>query len=368
MGLSYEDYLKHYGVKGMRWGVRKDDIRSAGRVAKTVATTAADGVKKTSTVSYGNAMSSFYSKKSAAELQAEGLRNHKLQDSVKFPSKKGSSVDPPDAYSDLDKTPAKGLSTKQKVAIGVGAAATVGVLAYYGAKKYEDAKMDSLGLRTKDKKILRDETRKATEEQWTALFGETPTFRPDEEVRGFCQGLKNQKALNRPEFTIPEGTVFQRLSSSKETGEGYSRGAYSTFLKNDNERYSASVEFGWKPYTINYKAKGPVKVPSTTTVLDTLKKVMVENSGTTPSDSEVIEKYHKEISGNTWRTPEASKLIKELKKAGYSALVDDMDAGYMGDLPLVFFGETQEVTTTDRTGDDQMKSKASQSPVIGAYG
>ena len=30
--LDYDDYLVHYGVKGMKWGVRKDDNRPSSKV------------------------------------------------------------------------------------------------------------------------------------------------------------------------------------------------------------------------------------------------------------------------------------------------------------------------------------------------
>ena len=36
MEVSYDNYLAHYGVKGMRWGVRKDQYRSYKDVATKV--------------------------------------------------------------------------------------------------------------------------------------------------------------------------------------------------------------------------------------------------------------------------------------------------------------------------------------------
>lgn len=32
--MTYDDYLEHYGIKGMKWGVRKSEIRGAKRRKK----------------------------------------------------------------------------------------------------------------------------------------------------------------------------------------------------------------------------------------------------------------------------------------------------------------------------------------------
>ena len=351
-----EDFLAHYGVKGMKWGVRKSRDVSVG--------VKSSGPKKVEPSDYGAAFDDFYKGKPKSEIQHEGQKKLNAQATASFPSSKK-----PDSKtqtkSDEESTLRKGLTTEQKVLIGVGAAAAAGVLIYYGKQKYDlnvlekasaeaAKKKQASDLQFAQTKALKAVTREETASEWSRLFsGSSFTDakleeRPPGLYDGFYLGLRSKKALERPGFTIPQDTVFQRLSDNTETGEGYAAGAYSTFLTNDKAKYGGSPEFGEKAYAISYRAKGPVKVPSTKTVLDTIKSIKKNADGSPLSDSQVVSLYH-EMSGGDWKThPTGSKLIGSLKKAGYSAIVDDMDAGYLGDLPVVFFGEATNVTANRR--------------------
>ena len=420
MSDEIDGFLAHYGVKGMKWGVRKDRDGSSRK-------SSGSSKKKESGDGFEKAIDEFYASKSHSELQKEGMAKLKAQANQTFATAKDStkqvvgesrerkaaridkSVDklnreanrlnkeidatnpgPLGAYrranlkaqlSEIEKNRdnlkkageqvrAGKLTTNEKILIGVGTAAAVGVLAYYGKQKY-----DQQAFYKKNKPLI-DANRKKTEEQWAQLFGESPRMKRADGnhpqsiaatmTGGFYPGLKNKKALDRPEFTIPKETVFQRMSNGKETGEGYEKGTYSTFLSNDNALYGASQEFGNKTYRVNYQPKSDVKVPSTRTVLKALQESQKELTGKRPSDKETFALYH-ELSGGGWSNPPSVGLINQLKKQGYSALVDDMDAGYIGDLPVVFFGEATNVTATKRTAKDRLQDQGSFMPTIKKY-
>jgi hypothetical protein len=205
-----------------------------------------------------------------------------------------------------------------------------------------------------------EENHRKTSDQWQQLFGESHDFAPASShfANGggaFYAGLTNKKALSRPEFVIPEGTVFHRLSNHEEDSSEYGRrkGAYATFLNNDNKHYGASGEFGDKKYKINFEAKGPTRVPTVQTVVAHLKQV---NSADNPNyTTEMAMNDYRSMAGGGWSSNSALKLFDSLRTYGYGAIVDDMDAGYLGDLPMVFFGDAGPATATPRGANAQLE-------------
>ena len=373
--METEAFLAHHGVKGMKWGVRNDKGSSG-------VGTSSNETKGKQSSDYSSAIDTFYKNKSDEDLRREGEQKLKQQAAITFPSSKVATQDSADNESGAK----GGLTTQQKVLIGVGATVAAGALVYYGKQYYDNKglrEFDSLSAKVAAdskqkvaaKKLLDDKdrasretlqnaTRQETSSEWSRLFGGSSEFREFEQAASgasegaFYRGLKTKKALSRPEFTIPEDTVFQRLSSTAETGKDYHLGAYSSFLTNDKAVYGSSTEFGSSPYLVSYKAKGPVKVPSTQTVLDTLRSVKKKADGSTMTADETITQYHNLAGGNWKASPDAKNLVKALKKQGYSAIVDDMDAGYLGDLPIVFFGNAVEVKSQARNRSSIEEDKA----------
>lgn len=250
--------------------------------------------------------------------------------------------------------------------LGVGAGVVIAGLAYYGNQQVQASKKSGLlsdvmndaanNTTSKANKFGSPEylrNAKRHDAEMAAIFGPGPGSAERSKMymgEGFYTGLMNKKALDRPEFTLPKSTIFQRLSDAEETGQGYNRGTYATFLTNDNKAYGNSFEFGNKAHTLNFSPKEDVKVPSLRTVLDTVKE-LGDGSGRKYSDDEAFSAYHT-MAGGDWHSGQNARLIEGLKKKGYSAIVDDMDAGFYGDLPMVFFGETEKVTAKPRTWAD----------------
>lgn len=405
-----QDALAHYGVKGMKWGVRKDRKSSGdGGSSSARKNEESDGLK--------DASDAFYAKKDSKELQAEGERNLKAQIADDgFPTKASARraakaegiekeaseydqaakelADERDSISgnnlwnkyqrrvyndqiavnekvrdDLLKKAEQvregKLTDNQKKLIVAGGIAAVAVAGLYARRQYD---LRNAGITKKESERLAEENRRKTSDEWSALFGDAPDFGSAKTAfgaagPGFYTGLKNGKVWDRPEFTIPESTIFQRLSDHAEDSSGYGRekGAYATFLNNDKKLYGASKEFGGKKYTVNFTVPGGTKVPSHQTVLSHLKKVTL-----TKDDTMVASLYH-QMAGASWSTPTSMRLFESLREAGYSAIVDDMDAGFLGDLPVVFFGKASTATSTPRTRTQRTTDSIGLLKVTGKY-
>lgn len=50
------------------------------------------------------------------------------------------------------------------------------------------------------------------------------------------------------------------------------------------------------------------------------------------------------MSGKSWTMPRDITLLDALKAKGYGAIIDDMDAGVIGEKPLVVFGGDSKFT------------------------
>lgn len=343
--ITADNFLAHYGVKGMKWGVRKRE-----------------GLKE----SFIHSSENFYKSKTSSQLKVEAERKTKTKSATVHPTKRHDDGDP--TGDDLRRGK---LSKNQKIVLGVGVAAAAAGLAYYGHSKLAK-KEPYQPIESDDKKRLRENGEKRDAEL-DALFGVDGVRSPQKDLANAklgdlineqFGGLVNKKAFERPEFTIPKDTIFQRLSNGDETGEGYNLGTYASFLTGDNGNYGSSIEFGSMVYNVNFNSKGDVRVPSLTSVLKTVKEV--GGNGNPLSDDDAFALYHK-MSGGSWRDDTSSKVIKSLKSQGYSAIVDDMDAGYLGDLPIVFFGEPTNLKTRRRTRDDYDRSEREISYPSGRY-
>jgi hypothetical protein len=372
---NLDDFIEHHGIKGMRWGVIRNDVQLGNAGGGSKETTpkkaaAGGGSSKTSSASTKQLIDDFYKNKSPEELKAEGQRKLKAQADDVFPhsatgpkkSKKAGDEPEPTA----DELKSGGMSKNQKIALAAGATVAVGLLAYYGSQKLNqgDGATPPLAVPVPPAKPTKKQLSENHKAQTATLHAEMSAIFGEHDGKGlnggpgpFYAGLMSKKAMDRPEFTLPKSTMFQRMSNHAETGDGYEKGAYVTFLTNDKNSYSGSGEFGGAKYNLQFQPTHDIKVPSVSTILKTLKEVGGPN-GEKYNDKQAYAAYHS-LSGGTWRkSAGGQKLIDGLKAKGYSAIVDDMDAGYLGDLPLVFFGETKQVNVTERNANDRFKDKA----------
>ena len=370
---NVDEFLSHYGRKGMKWGViRDDDQLSRASSGSKTSTESKSKPKESSVESFKQASASLNTSTKKEQLQKEGPAKQKAKAEIEFPhSTKGVPKDPTkDPVSDLKEG---GLSRNQKIALGVGGAIAVAGLAYYGNKHLGNIKAQEALLQAERIKRLKDlpdpvgdAQRKKQDAEMSALFGPNMVPRPDDNrAYGYYAGFQNNRMFDRPEFTIPKSTMFQRLSSQPETGEGYSKGTYASFLPNDNKRYGTSEEFGKKPYVVNFQAKDDIRVPAVSTVLKTMKD-LGDPDGIPMSDKDAVN-WYRGMSGANWNNAYGQKIIGSLKNQGYSAMVDDMDAGFVGDLPVVFFGEPSNSSARPRTDADRARDKSGQLPTTGRY-
>lgn len=416
-----QEALAHYGVKGMKWGIRRKD-KSGGDVSSK----SSEKVKKEPLDALKKGTEDFYKTQDPAKLQAEGQKKLEAQANQSFPTKEAAkqikreakaekieeaaskfdeaarkaetardAIDPgynplkryersllknevklndqfrDDLLKKADQVRAGKLTDDQKKLIAAGAVVAVAGLALYGNRQYN---LRQAGVTRDVKKSLIEENRRKSNDEWNTLFGEdagfTSTSYISSKSTNFYGGLTSGKAFDRPEFKIPSGTVFQRLSNHPEDSSEYgvAKGAYATFLSNDKKRYGSSIEFGSKKYTVNFTAKGDVRVPDHQTVLSHLKRIKDQDFPNSPeiTPKKLGEIYHV-MAGGSWSDPTSRKLFDSLKKSGYSAIVDDMDAGALGDLPVVFFGEANVATSTSRTSVDKSRDSVGRLKLTGKY-
>ncbi|QAY17127.1 hypothetical protein SEA_MADAMATO_9 [Streptomyces phage Madamato] len=293
--LRNERYLSHYGIKGMKWGVRKDEDGGKGGDTSTQKWKKAHKPKKDPTPEQAKKNLAAHEKKSLAKLDEPGA-----------PPKKKSFV-----------------SRHKKALIFAGAIAGL-----YAANAVAEAKT------VKSIKELSGKSIDAETFQKHVNHSKVKTWMKNDHIQA--------SSWERDEFTLPAGHEFHRLSKKPE--EGFRGATYSVHSKEDYHRYVAQFrqELGTSStplHHITFRAEEDIKVPKLSTTLDSLRDALV--GGKTEfkawyTDERVLAKYQ-ELSGGSWDDSHAKGMFDSLRKKGYGAIVDEMDAGVIGETPLVFF-------------------------------
>lgn len=291
-----EEALAHFGVKGMRWGVRNED-----------------DISSFSKKEYGQILANQPSKNKVEA--AKSIGQHKLKMQAKFES------NDPNLKTPITK---KGWRpTKKQVAVAATGAAFVGLIAasYYTKDKSNLSISNISDLAGKrctvdDFKALREGSIQRT----LGTFGFTP------------------QSWDRPELSFPPGHVFHRISMTAETAFG-PKGTYCTTSKKELARYLATTEYG-RPgdHFITWTSTRETKVPNLSTVVKTAQKALSETSSKRVSKKQAL-KWFVLQSGGSWdgNDPLISRFFDKLKEQGYSAIIDETDAGIYAENPLVWF-------------------------------
>lgn len=320
--VPMDDFLAHYGVKGMRWGKRKKAETSSGDSGaseKTSSSTSKASTAETKGTTPAATKTTVTTPKNAPKLtkqQAANLRSANEQ----FLAKSG--------FTEADLAvaqPSGGWKpTKKQVGIAILGVAAVGAAAY-GIHKIGPVPGPGEPSSPFMFKGLVAESKLAT---WTN--------------RDFL----HDSSYAREEFSLPVGHTFYRISKHAETG--FSGPTYATSSKSDYGRYLAAFRqelgFGAKLNRVQFTAQDEIRVPKLDTVLDSLHSAMdrqMRDQGYTKSsiyDRDQVVDLYKMMAGGNWKSEVADYLFEDLAKKGYGAIVDDMDAGVIGETPLVVFG------------------------------
>lgn len=319
--VPMDDFLAHYGVKGMRWGKRKKaetSSRDSGASEKTSSSTSKAVTAEAKVSTPAAKKPPIETPKNAPKLtkqQAANLRS----ENEKFLAKSGFTE------SDLAAAQSSGgwKPTKKQIGIAILGAAAVGAAAY-GIHKIGPVPEPGGPVSSLMFKGQVAESKLAT---WAT------------------KDYLHDSSYAREEFSLPVGHTFYRISKNAETA--FSGPTYATSSKADYNRYISAFRqelgFGAKLNRVQFSAQQEIRVPKLDTVLDSLHTAMdkqlkdygVHNMVYTRED--VIDQYTR-LAGGNWKTEVSDYLFAELKSKGYGAMVDDMDAGVIGETPLVVFG------------------------------
>lgn len=321
-----EEFIQHYGVKGMKWGVRRYQPYPKGEnhKGKFLGRDQKGNSSSKEHREYSKALQDINSRKLSRKERVRNLRESKEKSLAKLePSEK----DPPRK---------KGLTDGQKRAMMIGIGAVVVAGASYVAyknrsniKEFIQKNIDARKGVTPGDRVSSSMFNKQVNESMSRVW-ETKRY-------------VDQKSLNRKAFTIPKGRQFNRLSTASEKSFGETTFATSTM--DDFNRYVSGFRSeltGSRLHHVSFSATKDIKVPDTTTVLRNLEKVMATKYSyakkTYVSQSvdkkKVLEQYNK-LAGTSFSDDIGHRLVGMLKKQGYSAIVDEMDQGVIGDLPLL---------------------------------
>lgn len=336
--------LKHYGVKGMRWGVRRFQPYSKGsrRKGKELGKSRRSNSKESK--GFNKALSKINNRKISSKEKARNLQDSMEKSLSKFEE---SSKDTNNSHKK------KGLTDGQKKALKIAAgAAVVAALSVVAYKNRDNIK--SLIDKGIDKVTKIDTSGKLTSSDVNMSVikpGESvSTADFNKRVKESVSRLWSSKnyltdeVMNREGITLPSGKQFNRLSKAAEST--FSETTFATSTMDDFNRYVSGFREELKGdslFHVTFKAKKDIKVPDTKTVMNTLEEVMKEGKYSYAKQAYVPQKVTKEkvvntfnkLAGSSYTDDIGTRLMDKLRKKGFSAIVDEMDQGVIGDMPLL---------------------------------
>jgi len=310
---SPEEALTHFGVKGMRWGVRKEEDSTNESISSSKEVASKNANKK-----------AYMAAAKSAKVSSKQVIKNVKQDQINFVKK---FEPPPGNKRTVHLTP-----TQKKLLIGgaVGVGVVGGV---FLARKYGLGPKKLPGIKPGEKLSIEAFDKLRQQSQYASLDGKARYI--------------TDASFKRGGFELPAGHTFHRLSFGNETE--FTPTTYAVHSLEDFHRYVAGGFAGVhdldmaKMNHVTWKTNKPIKVPELTEVLDTVRDVLSDDrkiSRSTISDTEVLETYSKWIGGG-WGEGTGygggRKLIEALKSKGYGAIIDEGDSGIRAESPLVFF-------------------------------
>src|SRR5699024_2231795 len=328
------DELQHYGIKGMKWGVRRFQPYPKGKGPKGRFLGKEFKNKTTSSLSKSNPYKKAFEKFRNTKI-SESQKKKNLEENEKLSREKHNIPE--------DKKGSGNFKKAMYIAIGAAVVAGVGYMTYKHLSSRKEAASKE-AFEAVQEQLKKFKLKKADPDSYIKTAAGEPisweNFRAGiakSKQKGWTGHKLDEVAMNRKEFTLPIGHVFNRLSGDRETE--FDPITYTTASKEDFARYVAGFREEVRStsgtiFNVEFKAKKEVKVPSINTVLDTLKEVY-QDKGMTLANENALSQYKYMVGGHFNSSWFEKGLVNKLVSKGYNALVDDLDAGVFGDLPLI---------------------------------
>ena len=327
--ITYDDYLEHYGIKGMKWGVRRKEGPDGRVSTKRDNSSAGSKLTKNQEDELTDVYKNIPDEKVSKKQQYKNL----AENQEKFLAKAG--------LDGVEDDSSKGWRpTKKQVAAVVIGAAAVGAVAYGGYKvhQHQVEKKRLLDIEKKHRLDIRNGKHPPGTKIDAADY--TLTVAGSKSRTWTKQNYLKDSSFDQDDFTLPKGHTFTRISSNAETD--FRRSTYATSNEGDYNRYLTAFRGeatmgSQKLYKVSFSANEDIKVPSLTKRLEAMRTVLTKANGGVDVGPEAAKRTYTSYSGGYWDNDTAKSFFKELGSQGYSDIVDDMDAGVIGEAPLVIF-------------------------------
>lgn len=319
MDITEDDFLEHFGVKGMRWGIRKEEtsnISSSTETKKTNLSQLEKDVLKT--------------------VEKDGLTEERMR---RLYGPKDKNQDGPEA----PRLTEQQKQALKKAVVVVGAAGALYALNHYGTKALIKRQLGSAGESANMVSFWTDHLSGAHRKP----------FDPSRSISKLSDEAVHLKA----------GSILKRISTDQELSIK-PNGFYASYKDVDVERYKAAMPIYWKiwnsegtpatsGYIVNLRAKQDIKAPSPKETYELFKGFLETKDSLNPQRT-WAEKFSWGMEGrhitndkiaksawysfaNLWSNdhePSVKQFFEYIQSKGYNALIDINDAGSLGDSPL----------------------------------